>query len=69
MAILDGVNSVLQTIGFDLEAERVAIMEAGLNQFEDFRYLTEKDITDMASEFGKRTQAQGRLARLWTRAH
>ena len=61
MENLDGVNSVLQTIGFDLEAERVAIMEAGLNQFEDFRYLTEKDITDMASEFGKRTQAQGRI--------
>lgn len=61
MENLDGVNFVLQTIGFDLEAERVAIMEAGLNQFEDFRYLTEKDITDMASEFGKRTQAQGRI--------
>jgi hypothetical protein len=61
MAKLVGVDFVLQTIGFDAVAERAAIMEAGLNQFDDFRYLTEKDMSDMASEFGKRTQAQGRI--------
>ena len=46
MAELVGVLFVLQTIGFDITAERAAIMlEAGLNRFDDFRYLTEKDIS------------------------
>ena len=61
MAELVGVNFVFQTIGFDIVAERAAIMEAGINHFDDFRYLAEKDISDMASEFSKRTQAQGRI--------
>jgi hypothetical protein len=50
---LVGTAYVLQAIGFDLEAERANIMEAGLAQFEDFRYLVEKDIRDMADEFGR----------------
>ena len=58
---LSGVGYVLQAIGFEVAGERVSIMEAGLNQFEDFRYLVEKDIRDMADEFGKRTQANGRI--------
>ncbi|KAI2504021.1 hypothetical protein MHU86_10454 [Fragilaria crotonensis] len=61
MAELAGVDFVLQTIGFDVAAERAAIMEAGINMFDDFRYLTVKDISDMAAEFSKRTQAQGRI--------
>jgi hypothetical protein len=61
MAQLAGVDFVLQTIGFDVAAERAAIMEAGINMFDDFRYLTVKDISDMAAEFSKRTQAQGRI--------
>ena len=36
-------------------------MEAGLSQFEDFRYLVEKDIRGMVNEFGKRSIAQGRI--------
>ncbi len=58
---LSGVGYVLQAIGFEVAGERVSIMEAGLNQFEDFRYLVEKDIRDMADEFGKHTQANGRI--------
>jgi hypothetical protein len=61
MAELAGVDFVLQTIGFDVAAERAAIMEAGINMFDDFRYLTVKDISNMAAEFSKRTQAQGRI--------
>ena len=61
MAELVGMNFVLQTIGFVAAVERAGIMEAGLGQFDDFRYLVEKDIREMASEFGKRTQAQGRI--------
>ena len=49
------MHFVPQTIGFDAEVERAAIMEAGLNQFDEFRYL----VSNMASEFSKRTQAQG----------
>ncbi len=43
---LSGVGYVLQGIGFELASERVSIVEARLNQFEDFRYLVEKDIHD-----------------------
>ena len=58
---INGVDYVLQVIGFAEEEERASIMEAGLTDFEDFRYLVEKDIRDMADEFGKRTQANGRI--------
>ena len=36
-------------------------MAAGLADYEDFRYLVEKDIRDMAEEFSKRTQPNGRI--------
>ena len=37
-------------------------MGAGLGDFEDFRYLVDKDIRDMADEFaGKRTVANGKI--------
>jgi hypothetical protein len=55
-----GMHFVLDAIGFD-EDECGGIMEAGLSQFEDFCYLVEKDIRDMADEFGKRSIAQGRI--------
>lgn len=55
-----GMHFVLDAIGFD-DDECGGIMEAGLSQFEDFRYLVEKDIRDMADEFGKRSIAQGRI--------
>jgi hypothetical protein len=55
-----GLRFVLQTIGFN-PAETGSIMEAGLSEFEDFRYLVEKDIRDMEEEFGKRTMVQGRI--------
>ena len=40
-------------------------MGAGLAQFEDYRYLVEKDIRDMVVDFAKRTQAAGRIVRAW----
>jgi hypothetical protein len=55
-----GMHFVLNAIGFD-DDECGGIMEAGLSQFEDFRYLVEKDIRDMADAFGKRSIAQGRI--------
>jgi hypothetical protein len=58
---LVGMNHVLNVIGFEGVNERDNNMEAGLTQFDDFRYLVEKDICDMTDEFGKRTQANGRI--------
>ena len=58
---LVGVAHVLQVIGFDLPADRDNIMTAGIAAFEDFRYLVDKDIRDMADEFGKRTVAAGKI--------
>ena len=59
---LVGMDSILNKIGFANEEERLAIMEAGIGNFEDFRYLlVEKDIRDMTDKFGKRTVANGRV--------
>lgn len=58
---LVGIDHVLQIIGFEMAAERNNIMLAGLDQFDDFRYLVDKDIRDMADEFGKRTTAAGKI--------
>jgi hypothetical protein len=60
-AELVGMDSILNDIGFASEDERLTIMEAGISNFEDFRYLVEKDIKEMADEFGKRTAANGRV--------
>jgi hypothetical protein len=35
--MLIGIDKVLQVIGFESEAERAGIMQAGLGRFEDFR--------------------------------
>jgi hypothetical protein len=61
IARLVGIAHVLNVIGFNLEADRTNIMGAGLAQFEDFRYLVQKDIRDMADDFAKGTQAAGRI--------
>jgi len=58
---LEGVDFLLDAIGFNVAEERERIMEAGLADYEDFRYLVEKDIQDMADEFGKHTQQNGRI--------
>ncbi len=58
---LVGMNHILNVIGFEGADERNNIMVGGLAQFEDFRYLVERDIRDMADDFGKRTQANGRI--------
>ena len=58
---LEGVNFLLNAIGFNQAAQRELIMAAGLADYEDFRYLVDKDIRDMAEEFGKRTQPNGRI--------
>jgi hypothetical protein len=61
LAPLDGIEFLLNEIGFNQAEQRERIMEAGVAEYEDFRYLVEKDIRDMAEEFGKRTQPNGRI--------
>ena len=58
---LEGMDFLLNAIGFNIAEEREHIMEAGLADYEDFRYLVKKDIWDMAEEFGKHTQQNGRI--------
>jgi hypothetical protein len=58
---LEGVDFLLNAIGFIIEEQRERIMASGLADYEDFRYLVEKDIRDMADEFGKRSQQNGRI--------
>ena len=57
---IEGIQFVLQTIGFNA-GEINGVMGAGLSEFEDFRYLVEKDICDIADEFVKHSVAQGRI--------
>jgi hypothetical protein len=61
VAPLEGVNFLLNAIGFNQAVQRELIMVAGLAEYEDFRYLVNKDICDMAEEFGKCTQPNGRI--------
>jgi hypothetical protein len=54
---LVGVTHVLLAIGFEFAAKRANIMAAVFGEFEDFQYLVEKDIRDMADKFRKRSVA------------
>ena len=56
---LEGLDYVLHVIGFTNPADRANVLNSGIMEFEDFRYLTERDIRDMAEEFGKCTAASG----------
>ena len=58
---LEGMDFLLNAIGFNIAEQRQHIMEARLADDEDFRYLVDKDIRDMAEEFGKRSQLNGRI--------
>jgi hypothetical protein len=58
---LQNVHFLLNAIGFTIAQQREQIIGAGLGDYEDFRYLSEKDIRDMAEEFGKRSIQNGRI--------
>jgi len=58
---LVGVAHVLLAIGFEVAVECTNIMAAAISEFEDFHYLVEKDIRDMADEFGKRRVANCKI--------
>jgi uncharacterized membrane protein YgcG len=56
-----GVDFLLHAIGFITNLQRANLMEVGLVDYDDFQFLNEKDIRDMAEEFAKRTVANGRM--------
>jgi hypothetical protein len=56
---LEGIDFMLNAIGFNIPAQRLLIMDAGLAEYEDFRHLIDKDIRNMAEEFSKRTVPNG----------
>ena len=58
---LDGVKHCLNVIGFNNANERNRIMDDGLAEFVNFKQVTERDISDMAEAFSKRTVADGRI--------
>jgi hypothetical protein len=60
-APLEGMNFLLNAVGFNIAEQRACVMEAGLVNYKDFRYLVEKDIQDMAEEFGKCSQQNGQI--------
>ena len=57
----DAIDFILNAIGFTDEDDRMYIMTGGLADYDDFRDLVEKDIRDMAEEFGKGVVADGRI--------
>ena len=55
---LQGINFLLDIVGFHIPAEHECLIKAGLADYENFCYLIEKDLQDMAEEFSKWTLAQ-----------
>ena len=56
---LQGINFLLDVVGFHNLVEHLCLIKAGLVDYEDFCYLVEKDIWDMAEEFSKWTLVLG----------
>ena len=58
---LEGINFLLDAVGFQNLVEHLCLIEAGLADYKDFCYLVEKDIWHMAEEFSKQMVVQGRI--------
>ena len=61
MAEVDQIRQVLTWIGFNDNNERDDIINDAMTTYDDILCLTIKDITALASDFGNRTQANGRV--------
>jgi PP-loop superfamily ATP-utilizing enzyme len=55
--MLEGIEFLLNTIGFNNPVEHVHLMEAGFIKYNNSCYLVEKDVLDMVDEFAKHTAA------------
>jgi hypothetical protein len=60
-APLEGIDYLLDVVNFHDPVARMQLMEAGLANFEDFRYLVKKDMRDIAEEFSKHMAANGHM--------
>ena len=61
MTEADEIRQILEWIGFNDNAHRNDIMADAMTFYDDILCLTIKDITALASEFGGRTAANGRI--------
>ena len=52
---------ILHWIGFRVVAQRASLVEDCFGSFGDLKSLTEKDVASMASDYGGRTQNNGRI--------
>ena len=57
----DSILQILHWIGFRTVNLRDALVDDAFGSFEDIRLLSEKDISNMASEFASRTAQNGRI--------
>ena len=55
------MTQILYWIGFTSNVQRTNIMADSMNSFDDVRFLAEKDINSMASEYSSRTQLEGKI--------
>ena len=57
----DSMFQIFHWIGYTSAAERTSLVDDGLDSYESIKTLTEKDIRGMATDFARRTVAEGRL--------
>ena len=61
MTEIDQIRQILTWIGFNNDAERDDIIDDAMTTYDDILCLTIKDITALATDFGNRTAANGRV--------
>jgi hypothetical protein len=59
-AVVPVMDTVLEWIGFNIEATRERIRAEGFEGFDDLVAMKEKDIRDLSESYGRRTIADGR---------
>ena len=57
----DSMFRILYWIGFVLQPQRIAIVQDSIDSYESIRSLGSTDISDMATAFGNRSVAQGKI--------
>ena len=53
------IKQILRCIGFTSEEQRNSIYYDSIDSFSDIRMFTEKDISDLSTDFTGRNQANG----------
>ena len=55
------IKKILQWIGFDIEEQSNRIYDDSVDCFSDIRMFTEKDISDLSTDFDRSTHANGKI--------